>query len=232
MSDKCVVNKSTMRDIADAIRTKGGATGSMLPSEMKGNILSIPTGGGDADIKYSLLTDNSVFDITTPIERGWEIIIQHQTLKMGTGQDSIATFGNAGQNLTNWNVKGIENAGKAKIHLYYDSTKGNTHAEAIYCDYDGTEQWARSADKYLFPTTTMTVDDGAFGLIRITAEGIWWGGILITEESFTERTSGKTESYRKAMESIMSEWGETGIALIASGASPRDRHKSVLLKVE
>lgn len=46
MATKCVVNKSTLTDIATAIRTKGGTTDTLLPSEMPAAIAAIPSGGG------------------------------------------------------------------------------------------------------------------------------------------------------------------------------------------
>ena len=45
MAEKCVVNKSTLTDIADAIREKGGTSAAMLPSAMPAAIEAIPTGG-------------------------------------------------------------------------------------------------------------------------------------------------------------------------------------------
>lgn len=45
MAMKCVVNKSTMTKIADAIRAKGGTTKTMHPSEMPGAIAMLPNGG-------------------------------------------------------------------------------------------------------------------------------------------------------------------------------------------
>lgn len=46
MSTKCVLNKSTMTGIADAIRSKGGTSAAMLPSAMPSAIAAIPTGAG------------------------------------------------------------------------------------------------------------------------------------------------------------------------------------------
>lgn len=45
MANALITNK-TLTDIADAIRAKGGATGTMLPSAMAGNIRNISGGGG------------------------------------------------------------------------------------------------------------------------------------------------------------------------------------------
>lgn len=44
MSTKCILNKSTMTAIADAIRTKGSTSSSMLPSAMPAAIRAIQTG--------------------------------------------------------------------------------------------------------------------------------------------------------------------------------------------
>lgn len=42
MATKCVLNKSTLSGIADAIRAKGGTVGTMRPGEMAAKISSIP----------------------------------------------------------------------------------------------------------------------------------------------------------------------------------------------
>lgn len=44
MATKCIINKSTMTDIADAIRAKGGASTTLLPSEMPDAIENISGG--------------------------------------------------------------------------------------------------------------------------------------------------------------------------------------------
>ena len=48
MGDAGLLQRQTMRDIASAIREKGGASGSLLPSEMAQAIMSI-SGGGSVD---------------------------------------------------------------------------------------------------------------------------------------------------------------------------------------
>lgn len=54
MATKCVVNKSTMTDIADAIRTKGGASAPLKPGKMAAAIEAIPSGGrvDDPEVVY------------------------------------------------------------------------------------------------------------------------------------------------------------------------------------
>lgn len=49
MSDICTVRKSTLDGIAEAIQSKTGESGGMLPSEMAGKILSIPGGEVQGD---------------------------------------------------------------------------------------------------------------------------------------------------------------------------------------
>lgn len=49
MATKCVLNKSTLTGIANAIRAKGGTTETMLPGEMAAKIASIPSGGEKYD---------------------------------------------------------------------------------------------------------------------------------------------------------------------------------------
>lgn len=49
MSDICTVKKSTLDGIAEAIQSKTGESGGMLPSEMAGKILSIPGGEVQGD---------------------------------------------------------------------------------------------------------------------------------------------------------------------------------------
>lgn len=56
MATKCVVNKSTMTDIADAIRTKGGTSATLLPSEMPAAIANLPSGGGATTVQYDSTT--------------------------------------------------------------------------------------------------------------------------------------------------------------------------------
>lgn len=43
LNELAVIKKQTLTDIADAIRSKGGASGPMLPQEMPGKIAAIPT---------------------------------------------------------------------------------------------------------------------------------------------------------------------------------------------
>jgi len=49
MSDLCTIKKSTLDGIAEAIQSKTGESGGMLPSEMAGKILSIPGGEVQGD---------------------------------------------------------------------------------------------------------------------------------------------------------------------------------------
>lgn len=63
MATKCVVNKSTLTDIATAIRTKGGTTDTLLPSEMPAAISAIPSGG---DVTVEPLTTDTNGTFTAP----------------------------------------------------------------------------------------------------------------------------------------------------------------------
>ncbi len=54
MADAGLVLRQTMTDIASAIRTKGGASGNLRPSEMAQAILSISGGGGGNVARYSV----------------------------------------------------------------------------------------------------------------------------------------------------------------------------------
>jgi len=49
MSDICTIKKSTLDGIAEAIQSKTGESGGMLPSEMRGKVLSIPSVGVQGD---------------------------------------------------------------------------------------------------------------------------------------------------------------------------------------
>lgn len=44
MATKCIVNKATLTDIANAIREKDGSTDTILPSQMAQKISDIPSG--------------------------------------------------------------------------------------------------------------------------------------------------------------------------------------------
>ena len=65
MATKCVVNKSTMSGIADAIRAKGGTTDAMLPSEMAAKIAAIPS-GGSGGLDWAKPDDWPAFDLLDP----------------------------------------------------------------------------------------------------------------------------------------------------------------------
>lgn len=54
MADAGLVLRQTMTDIASAIRTKGGASGNLRPSQMAQAILSISGGGGGNVARYSV----------------------------------------------------------------------------------------------------------------------------------------------------------------------------------
>ena len=54
MADAGLVLRQTMSDIASAIRTKGGASGNLRPSQMAQAILSISGGGGGNVARYSV----------------------------------------------------------------------------------------------------------------------------------------------------------------------------------
>ena len=45
VTEKAVVTQQYLSDIAKAIRTKGGTTDALLPSQMAGAIEAIPSGG-------------------------------------------------------------------------------------------------------------------------------------------------------------------------------------------
>ena len=49
MSDICTIRKSTLDGIAEAIQSKTGESGGMLPSEMREKVLSIPSGAVQGD---------------------------------------------------------------------------------------------------------------------------------------------------------------------------------------
>lgn len=73
MATKCVLNKSTLTGIADAIRAKGGTTETMKPGEMAAKIEAIPSGGDGLFASYITKTITNFnaaeilgYDATTP----------------------------------------------------------------------------------------------------------------------------------------------------------------------
>ncbi len=62
---KYLIDENTLTDIADAIRTKTGTTGTMTPEQMKTEIESIESSGGDTDVEDGLI-DGSITEYSNP----------------------------------------------------------------------------------------------------------------------------------------------------------------------
>lgn len=65
-----IIQSETLEDIADAIRTKSGSSDTMTPLEMPSEIENLPTGGGSAEVAFTVnskvaTTTGEVYTYTT-----------------------------------------------------------------------------------------------------------------------------------------------------------------------
>lgn len=73
MSNAIITNE-TLKDIADAIRAKGGASGSMLPREMAGNIRNIDGSGGGGMGYQQKTVRPSLTDVTVNPDQNYDAL--------------------------------------------------------------------------------------------------------------------------------------------------------------
>ena len=79
MSDICTVKKSTLDGIAEAIQSKTGESGGMLPSEMAGKILSIPSVPEIPDMEhYEIIADTAMTNGAETQEWFKSLIAEHE----------------------------------------------------------------------------------------------------------------------------------------------------------
>jgi hypothetical protein len=97
MSNAIITNE-TLKDIADAIRAKGGASGSMLPREMPGNIRNIDGSGGGGMGYQQKTVQPSLETVTVHPDQGYDALsavtvepmnVQSKTVTPGDTQQTI-----------------------------------------------------------------------------------------------------------------------------------------------
>ena len=97
MSNAIITNK-TLSDIADAIRAKGGATGTMLPREMAGNIRNIDGSGGAMGYQQKTVRP-SMTDVTVNPDQDYDALSAVTVLGMNV-QGKRVTPGETAQVVT------------------------------------------------------------------------------------------------------------------------------------
>lgn len=209
-ADAGLIQRQTLRDISAAIRTKGGASGPLLPSEMAQAILSI-AGGGASNPEFLSHSDSTKilvnafyndYDSVTPAWGGLTITgaptVASDGVRVAIGQGFTYDLGEANHEVTVYAIVAVQSSTNSLMAMSVASSEADGKAPNI-SEYGGRWRKSNWSDTVLQNTNCYRASalalslDLSNGVINFYADGVAQGTKSLTESGRTVRFNGSVD---------------------------------------
>lgn len=231
-----IVNNASLQDIATAIREKGGASGTMYPSEMAANIRRI--GGGTYQQKTVHPSTSS--QIVTP-DNGYDALSQ-VTVEAMVLQAKTARAGAQSQVVTPDPGKdGLSQVTVDALELQSKTVRATSQEQTITPDSgkDGLSQVIVSAlelqTKSVNPSTiaqTVTPDSGKDGLSQVTVAAATLQQKSVTPGQTSIEVTPDNGYYGLSKVTVAAGGGGSGIDLLWTNSSPTEDFSAQTVSID
>lgn len=215
MSNALITNQY-LTDIADAIRAKGGATGTMLPSAMAGNIRNI-SGGGTGTYQQKTVSPSLLEQTVTP-DSGYDALSSVKVEAMELQAKTVAPSTTAQTIEPDDGKDGLSSVTVSAATLQEKTATLGSSSQEITADsgYYGLSKVTVPAspsfttqEKTVSPSTTaheVTPDSGVDGLSKVTVNAA--------------RLQTKSVTPSSAAQTVAADSGYYGLSSVEVGAAP------------